>query len=353
MKSREERRQDNDRIRVRILDRLRAENEHELAAKLARCQQDYPLFCENCGRNVMGRTKCRRKWCPCCAPGIAGDRNRRMRAAVERFKWPLFITLTVRNVDDLNHGAVRKLRRCFGKLRMQKWWKSSVTGGIACIEVTNIGNGWHPHLHAVLDARWLSDNVLEPRPDWSRQEKRKAFQQATTSIETRWAKLVGQDSVSIKVKRCSSSTITKEVVKYSVKGTDLATCPDHIGPLIRALDTCRLMTTFGKAYRLGKIKRTSEAYERQFSEETGELLPAPTLCGCHTPALIPPAISEIATPRKSPGCVRDRSGVWHAPGDNKRLALALVAQGTSQPIRQTSDHASTKPPYGLGATRAS
>jgi hypothetical protein len=287
LKSREERRLENDALRRQIAARLAAEGETDLLAILNRCQKDYPMQCVSCGGQYIGHTKCRRKWCPVCAPGLAADRKRRMRAAVERFKWPLFITLTMRNVDDLNTGAIRQLRRAFGKLRTRKWWRACVKGGVACIEVTNIGNGWHPHLHAVIDARWLSAGPLEPYPDWSRREKVKAFKAAVASVEACWSRILKQPTSSIKVKRCRADTITREVIKYTVKGTDLVSCEGSISQLIHAIDGGRLMTTFGNAYRLGKVKHTRDASVPQFDEVTGEELPAETPCGCHSPEYLP------------------------------------------------------------------
>ena len=163
--------QSRDRTRRLIIDRLRAEDETDLIAAISKCQQEIEFTCEGCGNRKIGRTRCKKKWCPCCAPRIAYEKNLRLGAAVERFKWPLFLTLTMKNVDDLSFGAVRDLRRSFGKMRHQKWWKKNVKGGVAAIEVTNIGNGWHPHLHAVIDCRFLSVKEREPYPDWSREEK--------------------------------------------------------------------------------------------------------------------------------------------------------------------------------------
>lgn len=215
----------------------------------------------------MGHRKCKKKWCPSCAPALAMKKNLRIQAAVERFRWPLFVTLTMKNVDDLSFGAVRDLRRAFGKMRHRKWWKKAVKGGVACIEVTNKGKGWHPHLHAVVDSRFLSVTVKEPNPCWARKCKKEAFDAAAKELGEAWAKLLGQELASIYIKRANSKTILKEVVKYAVKGSDLVACQGKLGNLVRAIEGTRLLTTFGTVYRLGKTPPSAQMDAEQIQSK--------------------------------------------------------------------------------------
>jgi hypothetical protein len=171
-----------------------------------------------------------------------------MKYIVERMRWPLFVTLTMRNESDLSSGAIRKLRRAFGKLRHRKLWKSCTLGGIAAVEVTNIGNGWHPHLHAVIDCRWLAWKTPAPLSRDTLEEKKAKFQAAAVELEAVWSKCLGQLTSSVKVKRASRDTIAKEVTKYTVKNEDLVLCEGSAGELIYALDKSRMMTTFGTAH---------------------------------------------------------------------------------------------------------
>jgi Replication protein len=231
-----------------LRDRLAAEGEDELLTKLSKCQEPLILKCGCCSDTLEVRQQCRRKWCPCCARQLAARRTQELNFVVARFRWPLFVTLTMRNVADLSSGGVRHLRRSFGKLRHRKLWKSCVRGGIATCEVTNIGNGWHPHLHCVVDCKWLGSAADAPARSDSQDELRQKFTKSAQQLEQLWAKTLRQSTASVKVKRANRDTIAKEVVKYTVKGQDLLDCHEPIGDLIRALDSTRMMTTFGTAH---------------------------------------------------------------------------------------------------------
>jgi hypothetical protein len=228
----------------------------------------------------------------------------------------------MKNVDDLTPEAIRKLRQAFGKMRNHKWWKKIVKGGVASIEVTNIGNGWHPHLHAVLDCRFLSKGVTEPPPSWSREEKAARYKEAAASVERVWAKLLKQPTAAIKIKRASGTTILKEVVKYSVKGSDLPKLQGKIGTVIHAMEHTRLLTTFGSVFGLGP---TPEAEENQSyhkhpskSEEPGE---TPTTC-CSKPEIMPLDVFQMIcrSPRgmksveSTPPASDEQASRWKASG---------------------------------------
>lgn len=163
------------------------------------------------------------------------------------FKWPLFATLTMKNVDDLKGDAVRELRRAFGRWRRMKN-NSRISGGVASIEVTNIGNGWHPHLHAVIDCAWLGPARLRPFKWETPNEKAECYRLAKLSLEETWAKALRHEKAVVEVKRCNPKDVVREVVKYSVKGSDLVECKEEIGPLIDCLRKTRLVTTFGSAH---------------------------------------------------------------------------------------------------------
>lgn len=242
-----------------LRERLRAEGETELLGKIALCQEPLQLKCTTCGTKKVVRQRCKRKWCPCCKKQLASNRSMEMEFIVDRFRWILFVTLTMKNESDLSNGGVRRLRRAFGKLRHRKLWKSRVRGGVATVEVTNIprqlkdgvwigGHGWHPHLHAVVDCQWLAWKTPAPQRRDSVERKKELFKQAAQELEATWAKLLGQQTASVKVKRAYRGAISKEVVKYTVKSEDLIECHEPIGDLIRAIDSCRMMTTFGRAH---------------------------------------------------------------------------------------------------------
>lgn len=73
-----------------------------------------------------------------------------------------FVTLTIKTTDLTLKQGVDKLYRSFGALRRTKLWKQRVDGGCAVCEVKPRGSGagWHPHLHLVLQGRFLPQRAL-------------------------------------------------------------------------------------------------------------------------------------------------------------------------------------------------
>lgn len=269
-------------MRAAVLARLDREEEEghnreawaeieKAVAKFRKCGSPLKLRCQTCNHIHLAEERCKRKWCPVCSRVIAADRAQKYMRGVDQMQWPLFVTLTMPNVenlaDDLNGDAVRKLRRAFGKLRHRKLWTAHVKGGVAAIEVTNIGNGWHPHLHAILDCEWLAFQTPIPRKGASASSIKASCKAANTELGKAWAQILGVKSdrkdwegTVFKVKRTTGATVVSEVLKYSVKGGDLATCEEDIAPLIRCLDKCRLVTSFGTLFgKLSDLEEDDEA----------------------------------------------------------------------------------------------
>ena len=293
--------------RLQLISRLEDEAAEDLLPSIRRCQEPIWLRCMSCGQRHVVPRKCDQKWCPCCVQHLANIRAAKLYLAVIKFKWPLFVTLTMQNSDDPDD--VRKLRQAFGRLRAKKLWKNNVTGGVAAIEVTNIGNGWHPHLHAVIDCRWLADKTREPARNESREAKAAAFQAAGEELQRHWTKCLRQTTpASIKVKRAKllapkpgadpghSDCITREIVKYAVKGDDLLESADPIAPLIRVLQKTRLLTTFGSVYGLSAELEELQESERDRSGGC-----------CEFPEMVPLEIADYLT---SKDC---RSNVYFSP----------------------------------------
>lgn len=73
-----------------------------------------------------------------------------------------FLTLTLKSEHEPLTVLLDKLLKCFKRLRATAFWREKVKGGAAFIEVTaNAESGsWHPHLHAIIDGKWLEQSVL-------------------------------------------------------------------------------------------------------------------------------------------------------------------------------------------------
>lgn len=231
--------------RESLKERLRRENAHEFAAMLEACGNKIGLTCAMCGNRKSALTRCKKRWCPSCAYYIAAERCAKYREAASRFKWPLFVTLTVRNTIDPE--GLARLKKSWGKMRRRKLIADKVKSGIIGYEMTNKGNGWHPHLHALLDCRWLSLHVPEPNARDSAAEKERKCKAAAEELSTLWAEVTGQETASVKVRRGKEDALI-EVLKYSVKGSDLLAMPaeERAAAMIEVMSGMRLMTTFGE-----------------------------------------------------------------------------------------------------------
>jgi hypothetical protein len=241
-----DKRAEGKRQREQIKFRLRDEGEHEFANRLENCGLPMPLVCTHCGTQKVVETQCRMRWCPACAWTIAQKRLRRFSGAVGLMKWPLMVTLTRENSDDPE--TVRIFRQQWAKMRRRKIIAEKMTGGVVGIEVTNIGNGWHPHLHAIVDCRWLA--IHTPEPHWSdtpeiAKEKRSHAQQELAWL---WGNVCGQNNSHVWVKRVRDLKALVYSLKYSVAGSDLVDSAEPIGPLLRVLQKTRLVSAFGSLH---------------------------------------------------------------------------------------------------------
>lgn len=234
--------------RQKVRDRLEDEGEWELAEKIGKCGDPITLHCTGCGHIHSAERRCSLKWCPVCQRKRATQRALRYERAAAEMAWPMHITLTRRNVSDIDATDIKSLQKALKKLRRQAIWKHNVVGGIASLELTNTGKGWHPHLHILADCEWLAVETPRPKRYHSRATKKHLFQQAAAELERAWSACIGQLVSSVKVRRCDGATAVREVLKYAVKGSDLADSPDLIGPAIRAISESRLCTPFGSLY---------------------------------------------------------------------------------------------------------
>jgi hypothetical protein len=160
----------------------------------------------------------------------------------------MHITLTRENLDTISANDIAALRASMKQLRRRDIWRKNVVGGITSIELTNTGKGWHPHIHVLADCEWLAIDTPSPKKWHSRAQKKQLYKRANTELHDVWCECIGQVMASINVRRCDGATAVREVLKYAVKGSDLADSEDAIGPAIRAVSAGRLCTPFGSLY---------------------------------------------------------------------------------------------------------
>lgn len=236
--------------RAALSRRLDQEGAGDLAAKLDACGQPTSLTCTTCGQMHKIETRCRRRWCPCCARAISAERVRKYERRLQGLQWPLWLTLTIRNRDDLS--VVDDLKAGWKQFRRRKLFTERTKGGLWSLEVTERGNGWHPHIHAMLDCEWLAADTPPPcRGDDAKRIAEK-ISYAKAELASVWGECIGQEVGIALAVRKSGMTAVRELLKYAVKGSDLLATTLPIADLIRSIDAGRTISTFG-SLRNGKL----------------------------------------------------------------------------------------------------
>lgn len=153
--------------------------------------------------------------CPMCAIRRGA---KMLKAYLEKYQqvliknpdlYPYLVTMTVKNGDDLAE-RVQHLRASLRKMTQQRRDSlkgqsfvqfANSAGGFHSIEVTNNGNGWHPHVHMI----WLCTH----RPDQS-------------LLSKEWETITG-DSYIVDVRPLHDPVEGfLEVCKYALKFSDLS-----------------------------------------------------------------------------------------------------------------------------------
>jgi len=138
-----------------------------------------------------------------------------------------FLTLTIKTTGLTLREAIDKLYRSFACLRRTQLWLQRVTGGCVVCEVKprSGSSEWHPHLHAVLEGRYLP---VQP-------------------LRKLWHQITG-DSYILNIQRGNDGRAAADyITKYITKpfGADTIRSPDRLLDAIRALHGRRLVSTFG------------------------------------------------------------------------------------------------------------
>jgi hypothetical protein len=197
------------------------------AQRYLRCGQDAYVYALVAGGEVH-RAKITRNWCKCracyaCQRRLAHTVAPRIEAIVRAMQWPTMITLTLRHDEgDSLRELLTQLQSSWLRLTRTSIWKS-VRGGVKILEVKHGDNGWHPHLHAIVDCKWIARDAL--RAEWSR---------------------ITGGSYMVDVRRVSDAAeAAGYVAKYTTKTesfTDFATLTEYAA----AMHGKRTMSTFGE-----------------------------------------------------------------------------------------------------------
>jgi len=195
------------------------------------------------------------------------------------------ISLTVRNGEDLQE-RFKHLDSCFGIMKKRRKNSfcgkadrgtifSQLEGAVYTYEVTNKGNGWHPHVHilAIVPSNLdLGDVDIETG-------KKTRFGKFQDALICEWETITG-DSKVVDAREVSETEDGQmgafcEVFKYALKQTEMS-----IGSQVQAFSVLkgrRLIGSFGMLFNVCVPEGDNDSIEEELS-----LQPYVDLLYCHT-----------------------------------------------------------------------
>lgn len=254
-------------IRTRLTERLIAEDREDLAQILIDCGQPLVMACACCSKTFTIERGCKKRWCPVCAPRISAQRMMRAEGIARRFQWPMAVTLTMENFEHAE-GCVAHIKQRFKDFRRTDFWADRVKGGIVGFEITNTGNGFHPHLHALIDCRWLAVSTPEPKRGQSQRAKKALCERAQNELSEVWGAYVQGYKAAVWVNRAYGNSCA-ECLKYAIKPSDLLEYEGRASDIIDEIDTGRMITPFGHAHATSKDYVGRDLPEEHFTECEG------------------------------------------------------------------------------------
>lgn len=197
------------------------------AQKLEICHTMFTVaVCNGCNSVKRFPNRCDLFYCAECQPRRSEDRRRAVEWWTQTIKQPKHVVLTVVNLTELTNAHVQEFRKFFTRLRRSAFARNWI-GGFYNIEVTNEGRGWHLHLHALIEARFID-----------------SFQ-----LSAAWERCTNGLGRIVKVKDARGKNYLAEVTKYAVKGVQLAAwTPTQIKTFVTAFQDVRTFGVFGSLY---------------------------------------------------------------------------------------------------------
>jgi hypothetical protein len=240
-----------------------------VADQLEQCHSETTwCICKSCKTAKPFLNRCERFYCPECQPTLSRDRERSIGWWAREMQQPKHVVLTIKNFPRLNKRVVKWAKSAFSKLRRRKF-ASNWIGGFYNWEVTNEGKGWHLHLHALVEAKWIDHSILTAE----------------------WMKVTRGLGRIVNINDARRKDYLKEVTKYAVKGNQLAAWSgEQIAMFIDAFTGVRTFGVFGSLYAkrtefrewLASVSDTSQKckcgctefwYQSDFDYVHGELIP--------------------------------------------------------------------------------
>jgi hypothetical protein len=200
-----------------------------LIPRLAACHRTFRHWrCENNHDWAEAENSCSLRICPHCSHRRSLILAGRMKKAVVGRSGLRYVVLAEVNTADLKTG-IASLFRSWTRLRQSVRWKRKVKGCVLALEVTrNREEGtWHPHLNLLIEGDYFPFEELNQL--WLKATKGKGH---TSFI------------------RAADAGTVRELIKYVTKLSDLIADPPALSEFLTAIDSLRLLRTYGSFFRL-------------------------------------------------------------------------------------------------------
>ena len=219
--------------REKLADVLFEAGRYKEAKNVRNCGESFIAFKAFCCGDTLARPmSCGHRLCPVCMI----RRSAKLAVKVEKFilkmREPKHIVLTAENVPSINKAYFSELRLAFVKLRHRDIFNKCI-GGFYSIETTYNSKlkSWHVHIHIVADVPFIP-----------KQELSNAWNSITEGSFVVDIKQIGKEQ--------TPQEASKEVAKYVVKPGDFLQDPRLVDEYLKAVKGSRLVSTFGKYYRM-------------------------------------------------------------------------------------------------------
>ena len=210
-----------------IADALEAVGEYKAAAALRECHTTEHLTgCSHCGASWWVVTRCRSRICPICSYKTSQVRAGLIQSMIEGLRHPKFVTLTMPRWTDDPGDGIKYIREAFTRLR-RTGGIPGLEGGAYSVEVVPKPDGWHIHMHLILDCDYIAHKRLMAA----------------------WGRAIGVQSPSVDVRDAGGTQAAKYVAKYVTKSLNPKDGPEAYARLYQAIHGLRLFSLFGKWYK--------------------------------------------------------------------------------------------------------
>lgn len=210
----------------KIAESFHLEGYDDLAGKLSDCQEtSRQCICVHCAHVFYVQDRCRQRVCPLCSWWESRKRGDFIERMCHAMKFPKFITLTIPRWKKVPGDGITYLRDRWNELRGTKLF-ANVRGGMYQIELKPKEDGWHIHLHAILDAPFIP------------------YQQLFSA----WTMLIGAPYLRVDVRACTTPAQMHYAAKYAAKAADYEGASSTVVAWYEATHGKRLYGTYGAWY---------------------------------------------------------------------------------------------------------